>query len=84
MNKSLEKLKESLSNIKGVKIELIKAGNVFTLLLKGEGLSNWETVNYINNLCLESFGDKYQMIEAMKNDNDFFLLVLHSKETIQK
>jgi hypothetical protein len=75
---NLEKLKEQICNIKDVHIEVIKAGVVFTLLLKGKGLSNWNTVNKINLDCLDAVGEKYSIVEAMKNDDDFFLLVLRS------
>lgn len=73
---NLEKLKEQICNIKDVHIEVIKAGVVFTLLLKGKGLSDWYTINKINLDCLDAVGEKYSIIEVAKNHDDFFLLVL--------
>ena len=74
----LERVEEQICNIKDAQIEVIKSGVVFTLLLKGKGLSNWNTVNKINLDCLDAIGEKYSIVEAMKNDDDFFLLVLRS------
>ena len=70
----IEQLKKQLS--KFGTIEVIKAGVVFTLLMKGKDLANSNTVSKINMDVIEAVGDKYPKIEAMKNDDDFFLIVL--------
>lgn len=73
----MEKLKEELSNI--AVIEVINADYVFTLLLRGKGLSNWKTFNRINDLVLQETGEKFPMVESMKNGDDFFMMVLKPK-----
>lgn len=73
---NIEKLKSQLSKVG--KIEVIKEGIVFTLLMKGSGLSNHKIVTGITMAVLDSVGDKYPNIEVMKNDDDFMLLVLSS------
>ena len=73
---NLENLKKELSKV-GT-IQAIKEGVVFTLLMKGSGLSNYKIVSEITMAVLDSIGDKYPNIEVMKNDDDFLLLVLSS------
>lgn len=65
---------EQLSQI--ATIAVIKQGYVFTLLLVGSGLSNWTTVNKIQSIVLDEVGNKYSIIEAMRNDENYFLLIL--------
>jgi hypothetical protein len=72
----VEDLKKQISKIKDANIEVIKAESVFTLLLTGKGLSKWDTVNRINMDVAEFVGDEYPILEVMKNDDGFFLMVL--------
>jgi hypothetical protein len=71
---NLEKLKEMLS--KYGNIEIIKDGYVFTLLMSGTELSNWNVVSAIQSLTLEYAGDKFPKIECMKNEKEFLCLVM--------
>lgn len=61
-------------------IQLIKEGVVFTLLITGTGLSNWATVNEIMKLVTDYTKDKYPNIEAMRNDDSFYCLILKAKD----
>ena len=70
----LDKLKTQLS--KRGTIQLCKEGYVFTLLMTGEKLDNWQTVNAIQMEVLECVGDKYPLIECMRNDTNFLCIVL--------
>lgn len=60
-------------------IQICKADLVFTLLLTGEKLDSWQTIISIQMKVLEFIGHKYPIIEAMKNDSNFYCLVLKSK-----
>lgn len=71
---SMEKLKSQLSKVG--KIEVIKEGVVFTLLIKGSGLSNLNIVNGVVKDVFDYVGDKYPYFEIMKNEDEFLLLVL--------
>lgn len=57
-------------------IQIIKEGVVFTLLLTGEKLSNAKTVQAIQQNVLEYAGEKYPLIEAIRNDESFFCMIL--------
>lgn len=56
--------------------QIVKEGVVFSVLITGSGLSNWTTVSKIQDLILEYAKDKFPFIEAMKNDDGFFCLIL--------
>lgn len=58
------------------KVEAIKEGIVFTLLLTGSGLMKSSTVSEIGKLAIEYMGDKYPNIEVMSNDENYFLIIL--------
>ncbi len=74
---NLEKLKAQISAIStDVQIDVIKAGAVFTLLLRGKNLSNFNIINKIAYICSNEIGKKYPYIEVAKNDDDVFLLVM--------
>ncbi len=63
---------------------IVKEGNtVFTVFLKSSvrSLSQWQTVNKIQDLVTFYVGDKYPLIEAMHNDADHFLLILKPQPT---
>jgi hypothetical protein len=59
-------------------IQIIKEGVVFTLLMTGTGLANAKTVNAIQMAVLSHAGNKYPYIEAMKNSDTYFCLILKS------
>lgn len=69
-----EKLKELLS--KHGQIEVIKDGYVFTLLMTGKQLSKWTTVSEIQENVLKYLGGKFPNIEVMRNEKEYFCLVL--------
>lgn len=55
---------------------IVKEGVVFTVLIKGKNLSQYKNVEAIQNLILGYAGEKYPLIEAMVNEDEFFCLVL--------
>ena len=69
-----EKLKELLS--KHGQIEVIKDGYVFTLLMTGKELSKWTTFSEIQENVLKYLGGKFPNIEVMRNEKEYFCLVL--------
>ena len=71
---NINKLKQQL--LKYGTIQLCKEGYVFTLLITGEKLDNWKTVNAIQMGVLEYVGDNYPLIECVKNDENYFCMVL--------
>ena len=73
---TIEKLKISLS--KFGYIQIIKEGIVFSLLITGEGLAKSSTVNNIQMQVMEYAVEKYPFIEAMRNDDYFFCMILKS------
>jgi hypothetical protein len=75
---TIKQLKIKLSK-KGT-IQLCKEGVVFTLLLTGTGLSNWNTVNEIMGDVIATVGTKYPNIEAMRNDDNFYCLILKQQD----
>lgn len=75
---TLNRLKQKLT--KYGNIQIVKEGFVFSLLITGAGLSKSTVVAEIQNLVLSYAGDKYPMIEAMRNDDTFFCLILKPKQ----
>lgn len=75
---TLENLKLKLSQ--NYTIQICKEGVVFTLLLTGTGLSNWNKVNQIMQDVTEYTKEKFPNIEAMRNDETFCCIVLKQKE----
>ncbi len=75
---TLDKLKTNLC--KHGMLEICKEGLVFTVLLTGTNLSKSEVVMKIQKDVLEYAGAKYPVIEAMRNDNTFFCLILKPKQ----
>jgi hypothetical protein len=59
--------------------QIVREGEVFSVLITGTGLSKWGKVSKIQDLILQYAGGKYPLIEAMKNGNDFFCLILRAK-----
>lgn len=57
-------------------VQLCKEGYVFTLLMTGKKLDNWQTVYTIQQEVVEYVGEKYPLIECMRNDEYFLCLVL--------
>ena len=56
--------------------QVVKEGLVFTVLITGKGLEKSETVTAIQELVLDYAVDKYPLIEAVKNEDEFFLIIL--------
>ncbi len=75
----IDSLKTKLSKIGTVQI--CKDGYVFALLMTGQNLDNSKVVNKIQMEVLGYFGDKYPLIECMRNDKDYFCLILSPKST---
>ena len=71
---TIDQLKMKLS--KNWTIQLCKEGVVFTLLITGNGLSNFKTFNEIMGDIVEATKSKYPNIEAIKNDDTFFCAIL--------
>ena len=71
---NVEKLKQRL--VEYGDIQLCKAGYVFTLLMTGERLSNMNTVNAISKIVLDHVGKEYSKIEATRNSENWFCLIL--------
>lgn len=57
-------------------VQILKKDFVFTLLLTGTELSKWETFNNILATALDFSGNKFPLIETIRNENGFFCLVL--------
>ena len=57
-------------------VQLCKEGVVFTLLITGKGLSNFNTFNEILGIVTEATKIKYPNVEAIKNDDTFFCIIL--------
>jgi hypothetical protein len=53
----------------------MKFGEVFTLLLTGKNLDNWNTYNKVSKLVLKYSGAIYPVIEVAKNESDFILII---------
>ena len=62
-------------------IEILKCGEVFTLLLTGSGLTEGAIVNDIQLKVLSVVGDDYPYIEVAKNSDLFFCLILKKKKS---
>lgn len=78
----IEKLKQRLAKI--ATIEICKDGYVFTLLMTGEKLDNWQTLTAIQMEILECVGDKYALIECMRNNEHFICIVLRPEDDEQE
>lgn len=57
-------------------LQVCKEDFVFTVFITGSDLSNWKIVNDIQKDILDYVGKKYTKIEVLKNDSDFFLMIL--------
>lgn len=75
-----DKIKFELSRMKVEDWQICKCGVVFTLLLTGTGLSHWNTVNEIMQDVLAVVGEKYTNIETMRNDDNFYCLILKQED----
>lgn len=60
-------------------VQAAKEGLVFTFLITGTKLTSMNTVNDVQQKVLQCVGDKYPVIEVMKNDETFILIVLKKK-----
>lgn len=57
-------------------VQICKAGVVFTLLMTGTGLTKMSTANKIQMLVVEFTGDDYPTVEAMRNDETYYCIIL--------
>jgi len=71
---NIEQLKIKL--VKHGNIEIIKEGFVFTLLMTGPEMSKWNVVADIQKMVLEYASKKYPFIEAMRNTENYFCMIL--------
>lgn len=60
-------------------VQILKKEYVFTLLITGTGLSKWETYNQILHIATEYCANEFPMIEASRNNSEFFCLVSKPK-----
>jgi len=74
MSKELLELNMALSKFGNV--QLLREGKCFSMLITGDGLSNWNTYNKILGLVSDFTKEKYPIVEAIKNEKDFFCMVL--------
>lgn len=74
----ITELIERLSKIGTV--EICKAGAVFVLLMKGEKLTASSRIISVQMHVVEFCGDKYPIIEVMRNDDDYICMVLKPKK----
>jgi hypothetical protein len=56
-------------------IEVIKIGEVFTLLMTGKGLDNFMTFSEINKIVLREIGEQFPKVEVMKNEDNYLLII---------
>lgn len=72
----MENLKEQLNKYGDILV--LKDSTIFTLLLKtaNRSLANAETTLKILESVLDYLGDTKTKIEAMRNDEDYLLLIL--------
>jgi hypothetical protein len=61
-------------------VQLCKAGLVFTLLMTGEGLTNFTTAGKIQMLVSAFTGDDYPTVEAMRNGETYYCMILKPKD----
>ncbi len=57
-------------------VQICKADYVFTLLITGENLSRGSVYSEITTAVLNFVGDRYPIVETVRNDENFFCLVL--------
>lgn len=75
---TLEDLKMKLCDFGNPQI--VKEGVVFSVLLTGKGLSKSRTVMKLQDLILDYAKEKFPLLEAMRNDDEFFCLILKPKQ----
>lgn len=61
-------------------VQMLKEGVVFTLLITGTKLTGFNNYNSILEAVTTHTKDKYPLIECMKNEDNFFLIVLKKKK----
>lgn len=74
----LQGLKDVLSKYGNILI--IKEGAVFSLLMKGENLSNIKKLQNIQSTVLDYAGDRYPVIEAFRNDDRYLCMILKPEQ----
>lgn len=70
------KIIRAIQKYGNIDIEVLKVGFVLTLLLTGKGLSNIRTVMDIQTKISTITDKQYPIVEVLKNDYNFFLIVL--------
>lgn len=60
-------------------VEMLKEGVVFTMLITGTNLTSFDSYNSILQAVTEHTKDKFPLIECLKNEKNFFLIVLKKK-----
>jgi len=60
-------------------LQICKEGFVFTVLMTGKGFSSWTRTMDIQKLITDYAGEKYPIVECLRNDDDFFCIVLKPK-----
>lgn len=70
---NLDKLKRNLS--KHGTVEVIKAGTVFTLLMTGNRLNDFDTIIAIQSELKDAISAEYPVLEAVKNGDGFYLMI---------
>lgn len=74
---SLHKLKQEL--VKYGHLQICKEGVVFSVLITGKDLCNSNNVMEIQSAILGYAGNNFPVIEAMRNDDTFFCIILKPK-----
>lgn len=71
---NIDKLKKELSKLGD--IQILKAGHVLTLLITGVNLDAGNIFTTIQEAIAKHTDNKYPIIEALRNDSNFFCIVL--------
>lgn len=61
-------------------LQILKEGVVFSVLITGKGMTNSDSVIKIKELIMSYVGEKFPIIEAMRNEEDFLCLILKPKK----
>jgi hypothetical protein len=63
-------------------LQIAKEGLVLSVLITGSGLSRGNTVMNIQKILIDYAKEKYPTIEAFRNDDNFFCLILKPKTEV--
>jgi hypothetical protein len=75
-------------NYEQFKLELTKYGNpvviskgyVFNLLLIGDAVAEWKTMQKIQGLIMQHAGEQYPMLEVFYNTENYLLCVMKPRQ----